>query len=163
MGTRKNKLSLIGIILLVAAVAGAIVAVTGIFLSWFKGTLSSGFMGLEKSMEYGLFGDLSAETDFPLWLVQVIAIAAGVFAVLSAAVTALKAFGAVKIGFLAKILLAALTIALAVLAIIFGFTYVGQFAELNGGDFLKYTWTVGAGGYLTAIGGVVSGAALLLK
>lgn len=94
---------------------------------------------------------------------QVIAIAAGVFAVLSAAVTALKAFGAVKIGFLAKILLAALTIALAVLAIIFGFTYVGQFAELNGGDFLKYTWTVGAGGYLTAIGGVVSGAVLLLK
>ena len=153
MGKRKKKLSLIGIILLVAAVAGAIVAVTGIFLSWFKGTLSSGFMGLEKSMEYGLFGDLSAETDFPLWLVQVIAIA----------VTALKAFGAVKIGFLAKILLAALTIALAVLAIIFGFTYVGQFAELNGGDFLKYTWTVGAGGYLTAIGGVVSGAALLLK
>lgn len=141
MGKRKKKLSLIGIILLVAAVAGAIVAVTGIFLSWFKGTLSSGVMGLEKSMEYGLFGDLSAETDFPLWLVQVIAIAAGVFAVLSAA----------------------LTIALAVLAIIFGFTYVGQFAELNGGDFLKYTWTVGAGGYLTAIGGVVSGAALLLK
>lgn len=76
MGKRKKKLSLIGIILLVAAVAGAIVAVTGIFLNWFKGTLSSGFMGLEKSMEYGLFGDLSAETDFPLWLVQVIAIAA---------------------------------------------------------------------------------------
>lgn len=32
MGKRKKKLSLIGIILLVAAVAGAIVAVTGIFL-----------------------------------------------------------------------------------------------------------------------------------
>lgn len=64
MGKRKKKLSLIGIILLVAAVAGAIVAVTGIFLNWFKGTLSSGFMGLEKSMEYGLFGDLSAETGF---------------------------------------------------------------------------------------------------
>ena len=61
------------------------------------------------------------------------------------------------------LLVAAVAGAIAVLAIIFGFTYVGQFAELNGGDFLKYTWTVGAGGYLTAIGGVVSGAALLLK
>ena len=135
MGKRKKKLGLIGIILLVAAVAGAIVAVTGIFLSWFKGTLSSGFMGLEKSMEYGLFGDLSAETDFPLWLVQVIAIAAGVFAVLSAAVTALKAFGAVKIGFLAKILLAALTIALAVLAIIFGLPMWGSSQNLTAETF----------------------------
>ena len=53
-------------------------------------------------------------------------------------------------------------IVLAVLVIVFAATYAGQVPTIDGGNLLGTKFAPAAGAYLVMVGGVVSGASMLL-
>ena len=151
---KKIKLGLFGAVFMLVGLAGAVFAVVGLFVSWFAHDLAIDvvYVGLFEDVNE-VFGELG---DFPIALVQAFAIAAAVLAVISALVNACKAFGVVKLGFLVKLLIAALTAVCGVLAIVFAGSFI---ANLNVLGNISLAFCV----FFTGIGAVASAGALLLQ
>lgn len=162
MAKKKAKFSTFGIILLLLALVGTILAVVGLFIPWFASSVKSDILGAGTTLSYKLFADGLDKADFPIALVQAFGIMAVIFAFASLVVCVLNALGVVKIGGLVKFLLALLTIVISVLALVFAFVFIGKFTGVDAGSLTKISHTVAAGGYLTGIGGLLSGVSLLL-
>ena len=139
---------------MLVGLAGAVFAVVGLFVSWFAHDLAIDvvYVGLFEDVNE-VFGELG---DFPIALVQAFAIAAAVLAVISALVNACKAFGVVKLGFLVKLLIAALTAVCGVLAIVFAGSFIANLNVLG-------NISLAFGVFFTGIGAVASAGALLLQ
>ncbi len=165
---KAKKLGLFGIILLLASIVGLVLAVVGIFIDFFTVSL------VGESAGVALFEEGLGDGDIPIALVQAFAIAAVVLAAIACIVTVLGTFGIVKVGGLAKFLAAALVIVVAVLVVVFAATWAASFVPDGGGDGILgdiidgvvdavgYSYTAGAGAYLVTVGGVLSGASMLL-
>lgn len=164
---KAKKLGLFGIILLLASIVGLVLAVVGIFIDFFTVSLAG------ESAGVALFEEGLGDGDIPIALVQAFAIAAVVLAAIACIVTVLGTFGIVKVGGLAKFLAAALVIVVAVLVVVFAATWAASFVPKGGdgilGDIIGgivdaagYSYTAGAGAYLVTVGGVLSGASMLL-
>ena len=160
---KKAKLDGKGLALVGLSVLGAVLSVVGLFLPWFASKAITG-----DTQYIGLFGDGLNDLDefladldsfFPVGTVQAFGIIAAVVAVIAALAIILKAFGIVKVGFIPKLLVSAAAIVFGILALVFSFTYVGNFADLGA----VVTVSAAVGTFFTGIGGIVAGGALLLK
>ncbi len=163
---KKGKLEIRDIMLTGLSVFGAALSVLGLFMSWFV----SEFLFLDAEY-YGLFSERLDNLDsyidsyfnissfFPVGTVQAFGIIAAVVAVIAAIATIIKTFGIMKVGFIPKLLLSAVTIVFGIIVLVFAFNYVGNFNTLES----IMTVSVFIGAYFTSIGSIVAGGALLLK
>lgn len=160
---KKAKLGTLGLVLVSAGIVGAVLAVVGLFVPWFASTAKA--LGASETEFFGLFHDFKLISDdvFPLGVVQAFGIIAVVTAVLSIAVMLLKTFGIVKVGGLAKLILAAATVVMGILAIVFAGSFVGSLTGIDMGALASVTYAPAFGAFFTGIGAIVSGAALFLK
>ena len=162
---KAKKLGLFGLIFLLASVVGLILAVVGICIDFF---VSSGTaLGETVSEGSGLFEDYSLleatmDGNLTIVIVQVFAIVSLVLTALACLITVCGSLGIVRVGGLAKFIGAALVIVLAVFVIVFAATYAGQVPTIDGGNLLGTKFAPAAGAYLVMVGGVVSGASMLL-
>ena len=160
---KKTKLGTLGLVLILVGLAGAVLSVVGLFVSWFAGSVTA--FGKTGTEYYGLFHDFKFLSDkaFPLAVVQAFGIVAAVTAVVSAALMLLKTFGIVKVSGFAKLLVAAATIAVGVLALVFTFSFVGSLGGIDAGELGGAGFAPAFGAFFTGIGGIAAGAAFLLK
>lgn len=162
---KAKKLGLFGLIFLIASVVGLILAVVGICIDFFTASL------LGQSGGMTLFEEGLADGGVPIALVQAFAIISLALTAIACIITVLGSFGVIRVGGLAKFIGAALVIVVAVLVIVFAATWASEFVPSDdalggilGGiaDAAKYSVAPAAGAYLVMIGGVVSGASMLL-
>lgn len=164
MAKKKMKIGNNQIITMLMAVVSIALAVVGLFVPYFSRTLKSDLAGAKSTTTYGLFDqtvtDLSQNMDTSVSLVRTFAIIAVVLAVLAAVGAVLVTLRILPRNGLLKLLFSAATVVIGVLAIVFTFTFCGQFA-VDGGSFAQYTWTAGVGAYLLGIGSILGGLTLL--
>ena len=157
---KAKKLGLFGLIFLLASVVGLILAVVGVCIDFFTASL------LGHSGGMALFEEGLADGGVPIALVQAFAIISLALTAIACIITVLGSFGVIKVGGLAKFIGAALVIVVAVLVIVFAASWASEFVPggILGGiaDAAKYSVAPAAGAYLVMIGGVVSGASMLL-
>lgn len=162
---KKMKIGNGQIITMGMALVSVVLAIVGLFIPYFSRTAKSELIGSKSTTTYGLFNetvtDLSANMDTSVSLVRTFAIIAVVLAVLAAVGAVLVSLRIIPRNGLLKLLFAAATVVIGVLALVFTFTFCGQF-ELDGGAVAQYTWTAGAGAYLLGIGTILGGVTLLL-
>lgn len=162
---KAKKLGLFGLIFMILSVVGLIVAVVGLCIPFFEQVTT--VLNHTETVQMGLFEDYSAlealmDGDLTSTLVMVFAIISLVLTALACLITICGSLGIVRVGFLAKVIGAALVIVLAVLVIVFAATYAGQSPLNGGGDLLNTAFRPAAGAYLMAAGGVVTGVSMLL-
>lgn len=162
---KKAKLSTFGLVLVLLALVGAVLAVVGLFVSWFAGTVT--VLGKSTTVFYGLLVGEHVMVDgadtLPIAVVKAFGIIAAVTAVISLAGILLKSFNVVKISGFAKLLVAAVTIVMGVLALVFTFVFIGQLGGADLGELGGVGFAPAFGAFFTGIGTIVSGASLLLK
>lgn len=162
---KKMKIENSQIITMGMALVSIVLAIVGLFVPYFSRTAKSELIGSKSTTTYGLFNetvtDLSANMDTSVSLVRTFAIIAVVLAVLAAVGAVLVSLRIIPRNGLLKLLFAAATVVIGVLALVFTFTFCGQF-ELDGGAVAQYTWTAGVGAYLLGIGTILGGVTLLL-
>ena len=160
---KKAKLGTLGLVLILVGLAGAVFAVVGLFVSWFAGSVT--VLGKTVTEYYGLFYDFKIASDsvFPLAVVQAFGVIAVVAAVVSVALMLLKTFGIMNVSGFAKLLVAAVTIVMGVLALVFTFSFVGSLGGVDAGDLGSAGFAPAYGAFFTGIGSIVGGAAFLLK
>lgn len=162
---KKMKIGNGQIITMGMALVSIVLAVVGLFVPYFSRTLKSDIASAKSTTTYGLFDqtvtDLSSNMDTSVSLVRTFAIIAVVLAVLAAVGAVLVSLRIIPRNGLLKLLFSAGTIVIGVLALVFTFTFCGQFAA-DGGSLVKYTWTAGVGAYLLGIGTILGGVTLLL-
>ena len=155
---KAKKLGLFGLIFLIASVVGLILAVVGICIDFFTASL------LGHSGGMALFEEGLADGGVPIALVQAFAIISLALTAIACIITVLGSFGVINVGGLAKFIGAALVI-------VFAATWASEFVPSDdalggilGGiaDAAKYSVAPAAGAYLVMVGGVVSGASMLL-
>lgn len=165
MAKKKKALGTNQLLTCLGALVAVVLAVVGLFVPYFTRTAKSSLLGSSNSASYGLFDqvvtDLGDGADTSATLVRIMAIAAVVLAAIAAIAAILIALRIVKGGGLIKFVFAAATIVVGVLALVFTFTFAGQFA-LDGGALAEYAWSAGVGAYLLGIGSILGGATLLL-
>ncbi len=162
---KAKKLGLFGLIFMIASVVGLILAVVGLCVDFFESSLT--VVGETRSEGSGLFEDYSVieatmDGDMKIVLVQVFAIISLVLTALACLITVCGSLGIVRVGGLAKIIGVVLVIVMAVLVIVFAATYAGQVPTLDGGDLGGTNFAPAAGAYLMMVGGIVTGASMLL-
>lgn len=158
---KAKKLGLFGLIFLIASVVGLILAVVGICIDFFTASL------LGQSGGMTLFEEGLADGGVPIALVQAFAIISLALTAIACIITVLGSFGVIRVGGLAKFIGAALVIVVAVLVIVFAASWASEFVPSDGilggiADAAKYSVAPAAGAYLVMVGGVVSGASMLL-
>lgn len=164
MAKKKAKLGTLGLVLVLIGVAGTVVSVVGLFVSWFAGSVT--VLGNTTTEYYSLFHDFKIPESadvFPQALVIVFGILAAVLAVVAVLVMLLKTFNVAKIGGFAKLLVAAATIVCGALAIVFAGSFVGSLVSVDAGYFGSAGFAPAFGAFFTGIGAIASGAATLLK
>lgn len=161
---KAKKLGLFGLIFMLASIVGLVLAVVGLCIDFFESSIT---IGETSSGGKGLFEDYSIieatmDGDMTIVLVQVFAIVSLVLTALGCLITVCGSLGIVRVGGLVKILGAALVVVLAVLVIVFAATYAGQAPAVDAGDFGGTKFAPAAGAYLMMVGGIVTGASMLL-
>lgn len=162
---KAKKLGLFGLIFMIASVVGLILAVVGLCIDFFE--YSGTAFGATSASGKGLFEDYSVieatmDGDMKIVLVQVFAIISLVLTALACLITVCGSLGIVRVGGLAKIIGVVLVIVMAVLVIVFATTYAGQVPTLDIGDLGGTNFAPAAGAYLMMVGGIVTGASMLL-
>ena len=158
---KAKKLGLFGLIFMLASIVGLVLAVVGLCIDFF--TVSA----LGRSSGLVLFEEGLADGGVPIALVQAFAIISLALTAIACIITVLGSFGVIKVGGLAKFIGAALVIVLAVLVIVFAATWASEFVPSDGilggiADAAKYSVAPAAGAYLMMVGGIVTGASMLL-
>ena len=163
---KKMKIGNGQIITMGMAIVSIVLAVVGLFVPYFSRTAKSELIGTKSTTTYGLFdqkvADFSSNMDTSVSLVRTFAIIAVVLAVLAAVGAVLVSLRIIPRNGLIKLLFSAATIVIGVLALVFTFTFCGQFA-MDGGSVAQYNWTAGVGAYLLGIGTILGGVTLLLS
>lgn len=162
---KAKKLGLFGLIFMLVSIVGLVLAVVGLCIDFFESSITA--IGETRSSGMGLFEDYSIieatmDGDMTIVLVQVFAIVSLVLTALGCLITVCGSLGIVRVGGLVKILGAALVVVLAVLVIVFAATYAGQAPAVDAGDFGGTKFAPAAGAYLMMVGGIVTGASMLL-
>ena len=150
----KSKLNTLGIVLLVVAVVGVILAVVGIAVPWFVQKGEVVMLG-SSTKNYGLFADYAEGSDFPIAAVQAFAIITLILTVAACAVLALNSLGIVKVKWLYRVICACVVILCAVLTFIFALVFAGQY-ENFAGKVSSWEFNASAGSYLLPIGAIVA-------
>ena len=152
---KKQKLSILSIVLLAVAAAGVVLAVVGVAIPWFSTTLGT------KTTPYGLFNETLAnlaevaqkadQLNIPLASVQAFGLITLILGAITCVATLLQVFGVVKLKLLIRIICVALVVACAVIALALALS-LANVLKLDGA----------AGIYLLLIGGIVAAVPLLL-
>lgn len=158
---KAKKLSLANLVCIVVMLAAAIAVIVGLFVNYVGVTVSGGVEGLGSAShtEYAKLFDME-ETWGTISIVA--AIAAAVLCVASLAVGLLKA-GGMKISSNISLIVGALTVVVAIFAIVAVFVYGGQYSDSIGGSAASISVKVAPaiGAWLVAIGGFLGGAACI--
>lgn len=162
---KTKKLGLFGLIFLLAALVGLVLAVVGLCIDFFESSVN--IVGEGGAKGKGLFDDykveeLLMEGDLTIALVQAFAIISVILTALGCLITVCGSLGIVRVSGLAKILGVALIVAVAVLVVVFAATYAGQVPSIDAGDLGGAEFAPAAGAYLVMVGGIVTGASMLL-
>lgn len=162
---KTKKLGLFGLIFLLAALVGLVLAVVGLCIDFFESSVT--FVGEGGARGKGLFDDYKGEEllmkgDLTIALVQAFAIISVILTALGCLITVCGSLGIVRVSGLAKILGVVLIVAVAVLVVVFAATYAGQVPSIDAGDLGGAEFAPAAGAYLVMVGGIVTGASMLL-
>lgn len=162
----KKKLSVLTLAMLVVAVVGVALSVTGWFLDWtvvktdtiIGGGESSG-MTLQDWAELNDLGELTPENSV---LMQAFAWCAGIVAIVGLVVLALKALLKSKLLGTMSLIVGALAVICGIVAIIVTFVAAQSYLDVQVGDIVKSTCQPAVGAWLTTAGSIVAGAAAVV-
>lgn len=158
---KKKTASLFGLILMLVAVVGAVLAAIGVFTDWVKYVVDSVVGGGSEGSTLKELADYSEQLEM-YGAMNVFAYITMILSIVSAALLVLVKF--LKMGILRPItgLAGLLTVVSVILMIVFTIMFCSKNAEFSFGDWVsgKYTWAVGA--ILASIGGVLAGVSAVL-
>lgn len=166
---KKMKIGNGQIITMGMALVSVVLAIVGLFVPYFVAKGENALTG-KSTNAYTLFSEdmtnFTKNTDMSVSLVRTFAIIAVVLAVLAAVGAVLVSLRILPRNGLLKLLFAAATVVIGVLALVFTFTLCGQLVSADisiaGLNIAKLKWTAGVGAYLLGIGTILGGVTLLL-
>ena len=162
---KKKSINTTALIFIGVAVLGVILAIVGLFTPWLvqaKTEFAEGMFS-EKLTKYQELSDQGNLGFFPIGLTRAFGIIGLVVAICATALIVLQNLGIFKLEGLVKLIAAVAVVAIGVLVLIFGISYVGSINAQMGSAPSDYLYSMGVAMFLLPIGTVASGVAYLLN